>query len=216
MNQGTDSPELTRRVAVYARVSTSDQTVENQLQALRELANRKGWDVYGEYVDNVVSGTKRHRPEFDRMLRDAKGNRFKVILVAKLDRLGRSFFHLFQVVDELNSMKIDIVTADGRVDTSTVAGKTFFVISSLFAEIERDLIAERTKSGLARARASGKRLGRPPQNIDLNRVAQLRAQKWGWRRIGKELGISYQTVRSHTLRKRVSDAPREETAESGG
>jgi DNA invertase Pin-like site-specific DNA recombinase len=202
--------------AIYVRVSTADQNIENQLNALRELAQLRFWQPYAEYIDKAISGSKRHRPLFDQMIKDAKANRFKVILTVKLDRLGRSFFHLFQVVEELQQIGVDIITLDGKVDTTTIQGKVFFTISAIFAEIERDMISERTKAGLQRAKAGGKRLGRPSKDIDMKRVAQLRSQGYGWRRMEKELGVSYQTIRSHVLRKSSLKAPTEKIPETGG
>lgn len=210
------------KAGLYGRVSTGKQTTENQLPLLRELAKAKQFEIYAEYIDEDVSGKRRTRPAFDRMMADARAHRFNIILVSKLDRLGRSMFHLFSLIEELNSIGIDVLTLDGRVDTTTPQGKMFFAISAVFADIERDMIAERTKAGLARAEAEAERkglpfkIGRPPKDVDLNKIASLRANGWGWRRIGKELGVSYQTVRSHVLRKGVSNVPSEKSAEKEG
>jgi DNA invertase Pin-like site-specific DNA recombinase len=148
------------RAAVYARVSTIDQEPENQLTELRRYCELRGWSLR-EYVDKGVSGSKDRRPALDELLRDAKRRRFDVLVCWRLDRLGRNLRHLILLLDELQALGIGFVTLGEGIDTSTPAGKLQLHILSAIAEFERERIRERVVAGLRRARAAGKRLGRP-------------------------------------------------------
>jgi DNA invertase Pin-like site-specific DNA recombinase len=149
------------RVALYARVSRhdKDQNPENQLIKLRSFAERHQWTVYREYVD-YASGAKPSRPQFDEMLRDARARRFDAIVIVRIDRLARSTRHLLNVLESLQGFGVDLICTDQEIDTKSPAGKLPFTVLGAVSELELDLIRERTKDGLARARAQGKRLGR--------------------------------------------------------
>jgi DNA invertase Pin-like site-specific DNA recombinase len=148
------------RAAVYARVSTTDQTVDNQLLELRRYAEARQWTA-AEYCDSGVSGAKDRRPELDRLLADAKRRRFDVLLVWRLDRLGRNLKHLVVLLDELQALGIAFVSLGEGIDCTTPAGRLQLHVLAALAEFERGRIQERVKAGLARVRASGERLGRP-------------------------------------------------------
>ena len=148
------------RCAIYARVSTLDQHVENQLTELRSYVERRGWTAV-EYVDRGVSGAKDRRPALDELLKAARRRRFDVLVCWRLDRLGRNLRHLILLLDELQALGIAFVTLGEGIDTSTPAGRLQLHILSAIAEFERSRIQERVVAGLARARAQGKRLGRP-------------------------------------------------------
>lgn len=148
------------RAAIYARVSTFDQEPENQLVELRRYASARGWDVK-EHVDHGISGTKERRPALDAVLADAKRRRFDVLVVWRLDRLGRNLRHLIVLLEELQALGIAFVSLGEGIDATTPAGKLQMHILGAIAEFERSRIAERVKAGLQRARAQGKRLGRP-------------------------------------------------------
>ena len=148
------------KAAIYARVSTLDQQPENQLQELRRYAEARGWTIK-EYVDHGVSGAKESRPALNDLLRDAKRRRFDVVLCWRLDRLGRNLRHLITLLDELKSLGVAFVSLAEGIDATTPAGKLQMHILGAIAEFERARIAERVRAGLARARAQGKRLGRP-------------------------------------------------------
>ena len=150
------------RVALYARVSTLDQEPENQLRELRAYATHRGWQAQ-EYVDHGVSGAKESRPALDALVKDAMRRRFDVRVVWRLDRLGRNLRHLVLLLDELQATGVDFITLGEGIDTSTPAGRLQLHILSAMAEFERARIAERVRAGLARARAQGRRLGRPPK-----------------------------------------------------
>jgi DNA invertase Pin-like site-specific DNA recombinase len=151
------------RAAIYARVSTFDQEPENQLVELRRYVSARGWTSV-EHVDRGVSGAKDRRPALDALLKDARRRRFDVVVVWRLDRLGRNLRHLITLLEELQALGIAFVSLNEGIDATTPAGKLQMHILGAIAEFERARIAERVKAGLQRARAQGKRLGRPRKN----------------------------------------------------
>jgi len=148
------------RVAIYARVSTLDQEPENQLHELRRYTADRGWTAQ-EYVDRGVSGTKDRRLALDALVRDARRRRFDVLVCWRLDRLGRNLRHLVTLIDEMHALGIAFVSLGEGIDCTTPAGKLQLHILAALAEFERERIRERVLAGLARARAQGRRLGRP-------------------------------------------------------
>jgi DNA invertase Pin-like site-specific DNA recombinase len=164
-----------RRIALYARCSTDGQTTETQLHALRAYAEVRGFEVAGEYADHGVSGIRRERPALGTLLAHAKRGHFSMVAVQRLDRLGRSLHHLLDVLGELEALGVDLVGLDDAIDTRTPAGRLFMQIRGAFAEYERTLNVERTRSGLASARRRGVRLGRPPTDRKTReRIVRLR------------------------------------------
>jgi DNA invertase Pin-like site-specific DNA recombinase len=157
------------RAAIYARVSTFDQEPENQLTELRRYATARGWDVV-EHVDRGVSGAKDRRPALDRLLADARRRRFDVLVVWRLDRLGRNLRHLVLLLEDLQALGMSFVSLAEGIDATTPAGKLQMHILAAIAEFERARIAERVKAGLARVRAAGRRLGRPGVFVDPARL----------------------------------------------
>ncbi len=152
------------RTAIYARVSTTThQSVEMQLRDLRELAGRRGFDIVEEYCDEGVSGSKDSRPGLNRLLADAETGKFSVVLVWKLDRLGRSLIHLVRLMEDFQRLGIELVSFSEGMDFTTTTGKLLYQIISAFAEFERDCIRERVRAGMRNAKAKGKRIGRPPR-----------------------------------------------------
>ena len=196
------------KVAMYARVSRPDENLENQLRRLRSYAEAEGYEVTGIYQD-VRSGADANRPDLDRMMTDARGHRFSLILVVKIDRIARSMTNLHAMLVELEATKVKFHCVDQpEVSTDTPTGKLILNVLGAVAEFERELIRERTKAGLARVRAEGKRLGRPNTAIDMRRVAELRAAGWGIRRIAKDLKIAPETLR-RGLKNEVGKSPSE-------
>ena len=183
------------RVAIYARVSTTNhgQSPEMQLRELREYCERRGWTVAGEYVDTIC-GAKDRRPDLDRLMSDAHKRRFDVVAVWKFDRFARSVSHLLRALDTFRVLGIEFVSLSESLDTATPAGRMVFTVLGAVAELERSLIAERVRAGLRNARAKGKRLGRPRKVLDAARIAALRAQGLGWRRIAAELEVGVGTL----------------------
>ena len=163
------------RAAIYARVSTTDQTCDNQLLELHRYIAARGWTAT-DYVDQGISGAKDRRPALDALLVDARRRRFDVLVVWRLDRLGRNLRHLVTLLEDLQTLGIAFVSLAEGIDATTPAGKLQMHILAAIAEFERARIAERVRAGLARARAQGQRLGRRPHRIsadDLERVIGL-------------------------------------------
>lgn len=181
------------RVGLYLRVSTAEQTTENQRLDLAAVAQQRGWQIIGEYVDAGISGAKGRdkRPAFDRLCRDAIGGKLDLVAAWSTDRLGRSVLHLAQFVADMQAAGVGLYLHKQAIDSSTPTGRAMLGMCSVFAELEREIIRERINAGLARARAQGKRIGRPPTVVPdaERRVHALRAQGWGFARIGRELGI---------------------------
>jgi len=183
------------RAALYARVSTLvGQNPEMQIAELREFCARRGWEIAGEYVDAGVSGAKERRPHLDRLLADCRKRGVDAVVVYRYDRFARSLRQLVNALCEFEALGIQFVSLHEGVDTSTPNGRLVFGIFASIAEFERELIRERVRSGLAAARAKGKRLGRPRAHVDASRIAVLRAQGCGWRKIAAELGVGVGTV----------------------
>ncbi|MBI2359041.1 MAG: recombinase family protein [Deltaproteobacteria bacterium] len=180
------------KAAIYARVSTLDQEPENQLQELRRYVQARGWTAV-EYVDRGISGAKDRRPALDELVRDATRRKFDVLVCWRLDRLGRNLKHLITLLDELQALGVAFVSLAEGIDATTPAGKLQMHILGAIAEFERERIRERVLAGLQRARAQGRRLGRP----------QARPPIDGLRRVGglpvhvaaERLGVSRSTVK---------------------
>ncbi len=186
-----------KKVAIYARVSTDNQTTENQLRELREVAVRNGWEITKEYVDNGISGAKGRdqRPGFDALLKDAVRKEFDVIAAWSVDRLGRSLKDLLGFLDDIHAKNIGLYLHQQGVDTTTPGGKALFQMVGVFAEFERAMIQERVKAGLARAREQGKILGRPRVDLKVEaKILQLRKKGIGQLKIARSLGVGTGTV----------------------
>lgn len=190
-------------VAIYARVSTVDkgQDLETQLLPLREFVRARGWVTHEIYTD-VMSGAKESRPSLDRLMKDARHRKMDAVLVYRFDRFARSTKQLINTLELFSSLGIDFISYQEAVDTSTPAGKVMFTMISAFAEFERSIIVERVKSGLERARAQGKQLGRPRVEICKESVLKLRAQGLSIRAIAHELGVSKSKVHEQILRQK--------------
>jgi DNA invertase Pin-like site-specific DNA recombinase len=181
-----------KRVALYARVSTDGQTTENQRRELRVAVERNGWTIAVEYIDHGISGAKgrKDRPQFDALLRAVARKEFDVVAAWSVDRLGRSLQDLVGFLSDLQSKKIDLYLHQQALDTSTPSGKAMFGMLGVFAEFERSIIQERVKSGLARARAKGRTLGRPKAGAVIEeRIRELAARGMGKVKIAKTLGV---------------------------
>jgi DNA invertase Pin-like site-specific DNA recombinase len=184
------------RTAIYARVSTANngQDPTMQTRELREYCERRGWEVAGQYVDVGISGSKEKRPELDRLMADAHKRRFDVVAVWRFDRFARSVSHLLRALETFNALGVAFISLSEQMDTTTPTGKMVFTVLGAVAELERSLIVERVKAGLRNARAKGKRLGRPRSVVDASRVAALRSQGLGWKKIAAEVGIGVGTL----------------------
>ena len=194
------SPRSARRVALYARVSTSNQTVENQLAELREIAHRQGWTIVAELSDEGISGSKGRdkRPAFDQLSKRATRREFDLIMVWAIDRLGRSIQHLVGFMNELQSLRVDLYVHQQAIDTTTPSGRMVFGIFSALGEYERELIRERILAGQKRARSQGIKIGRPSKLNDAVKtsVRLLRGNGMGIKQIAKTLEIGIGSVYS--------------------
>jgi DNA invertase Pin-like site-specific DNA recombinase len=191
------------RAAIYARVSTSNgsQTCENQLLELRRYCDARGWTAT-EFVDPGVSGAKDRRPALDELLKAAKRRKFDVLVCWRLDRLGRNLRHLILLIDELQSLGVAFVSLAEGIDATTPAGKLQLHILGAIAEFERGRIQERVKAGLARAKAQGKRLGRPERQVAEELLAPVRGLSV--RKAAERLGVSPATAHRWLSRKSSS------------
>jgi DNA invertase Pin-like site-specific DNA recombinase len=185
------------KTAIYARVSTADQNCELQLRELRDYVARRGWEPAVEYVDSGVSGAKASRPALDRLMAAATRREFDVLLVYKIDRFGRSVLHLSQQLAALDRCGVRFIAITQGLDTDAAnpASRLLLTILAGVAEFERELIRERTASGLRRAKASGKVLGRPTRIFRRDEVVRRRAEGESWRAIAKALAIPLSTIR---------------------
>lgn len=191
-----------RRCALYARVSTTkDQDPDVQLRQLRVFVEQRGWGVAGEYVDVGVSGAKASRPQLDRLLADARAQKFDVLVVWKLDRLFRSLKHLVSTLDLLKELGVGFVSTTEQMDVTTAAGRMVMSVIGAMAEFERALCCERIKAGVAKARAVGKRIGRPQRwsREDVDRAARLRASGASWREVSQATRVPVRTIRRALL-----------------
>jgi DNA invertase Pin-like site-specific DNA recombinase len=187
-----------KRVALYLRVSTDGQTVETQRRDLIKLAELRGWDIVATYEDAGISGSKGRdkRPGLNEMLKDAKRRKFDLVTFWAIDRLGRSTSTVATAMDELAEAGVDMFAFKESMDTSTAHGRAMLEMAAVFARLEREMIRERVVAGLERARAEGKRLGRPPLDYKVKkRIAKaLEKGEMGMMKIAVKFGVGTGTV----------------------
>jgi DNA invertase Pin-like site-specific DNA recombinase len=182
-----------KRCVIYMRVSTVDQHPETQLHDLRLMAQQRGYDLVGEYTDRIT-GTKAKRPGLDDLLRDARRGCFDVVLVWASDRLARSVRHFLEVLDELNHLGIEYVSFRENIDTGGPLGRAVVIIIGAIAELERNLIVERVRAGMRRAKLEGRQIGRKPLNVDRDAVLRHRARGQSLTQIAESFQISRASV----------------------
>lgn len=190
-----------RTVALYARVSTDQQTTDNQLTELRAVCKRHGWTVAREYVDHGISGAKgrKDRPQFDALHKGIARREFDMVAAWSVDRLGRSMTDLLDLLATLDEKRIGLYLHQQALDTTTPAGRALFQMCGVFAEFERSMIRERVNAGIARARAKGTRSGNPigrPRATDKveQRIRDLAADGMGKLKIARTLGVGTSVV----------------------
>ncbi len=194
-----------KRAALYLRVSTLDQHPETQLYDLRQMAAQRGLEIVQEYTDRI-SGAKARRPGLGQMMADARRGRFDVVLVWASDRIARSVKHYLEVLDELNHLNIEFVSFRENIDTAGPLGRAIVVIIGAIAELERNLIIERVRAGMRRARLEGTHIGRNPLVLDHEAIRRERCQGQSLRQIAKGHRISTATVQ-RALRKHRPQFP---------
>jgi len=179
-----------KRVALYCRVSTTDQTCDNQLRDLREYCRARGWTDVREFIDTGISGTKERRPALDKMMAEVNARRVDVVVVAAFDRLGRSVRHLVEALELFRHLNVEFISLREQIDTGTPLGAAVYTIIAAISALERSLIVERVKAGLRRARAEGKRLGRPRLQVSERQLRIVVNQNLPVRAAAKALGVS--------------------------
>lgn len=188
---------MTKRAALYVRVSTDRQTVENQIAALSKVAEARGWQIVETFNDAGISGAKgrKDRPGLDEMLKGAQRGKFDVVMAWAIDRIGRSLVDLLNTIESLKACGVDLYLDQQSIDTTTPSGKLMLQMTGAYAEFERAMIQARIHAGLTRAVANGKKLGRPlndPDAIDKARLAL--SEGLGINRVAKLVGLSNGTV----------------------
>ena len=183
------------KVALYARCSTVNkgQDPETQLLPLREFAKARGFEVYSEYID-FASGVKEKRPQLDDLLGHSRKRKFDAVVVWKLDRLGRSLKHLITLIEDFNALGVQFISYTEGMDTTTPSGKLLFNVIGSIACFERDLIRERVKAGIERAKKQGKRLGRPRVSFDQELLLFWKDSGLSYRKIAEKSALSLSTV----------------------
>jgi DNA invertase Pin-like site-specific DNA recombinase len=190
-----------RRAALYARVSTDEQSTGMQLDDLRRLAEHRGWKIAGEYIDQGISGAKASRPDLDRLMGDARAGKLDVVAVWRFDRFARSTQHLLAALEEFRAVGVDFVSVRESIDTSTPMGRMVFTMVAAVAELERELIRERVIAGIRRAQAQGRHVGRKKVEIDLRPAVAMLDKGHGIKTTARSLGVSVST-----LRRRLTEA----------
>ena len=189
-----------KKVCLYCRVSTTHQTSENQLRELRAVAQRMGYEIISEFIDNGISGAKsrKDRPALDEMMKLATQRKFEMVMCWSIDRLGRSLQHLVEILNELQAMKIDLYFMQQGMDTTTPSGRMIFSVFGAIGEFERNLIRERVIAGQQRAKAEGVHIGRPTKMNEGMRSAIKAMHENGMsiRQIAKSCKVGIGTIYS--------------------
>jgi DNA invertase Pin-like site-specific DNA recombinase len=189
-----------KKVAIYARVSTDKQTTQNQIDALREVAEICGYQITQIFSEDGISGSKGRegRPALDQLMKSATQRKFDMVMCWSIDRLGRSLQNLVEILNELQAMKIDLFFLQQGMDTTTPSGRMIFSVFGAIGEFERNLIRERVIAGQKRAVANGVKMGRPSKMNDGMRSAiqLLREKGMGIKQIARELKVGIGTVYS--------------------
>lgn len=180
---------MPKRCALYMRVSTVDQHPETQMLDLRPLAHQRGLDIVAEYTDKI-SGAKAKRPGLDRPMGDSRRGRFDVVIVWAFDRMARSVRHLLETLDELNRLGVEFISFRENIDTGGPLGRAIVVIVGAIAELERNLIIERVRAGMRRAKLEGRQIGRRPLDIDRSAVLRDRERGLSLTEVARVHGVS--------------------------
>lgn len=183
------------KVVLYARVSTKDQNVAMQVDALTAYAKSRQLEIVGTYCDEGISGTIAERPELKKLMGEARKRKFDAVLVYRFDRFARSTQHLITAMLEFKRLKIDFISYQENIDTSSPLGEAIFTIVAAIGQLERDIIRQRVLSGLESAKSRGTKLGRKRKRND-QEILSLYAKGMGVRQIGKELGLSNSSVQA--------------------
>lgn len=177
-----------KTVGIYVRVSTNDQSCDMQLSDLKKYCSQRGFKIFKEYSDEGISGGKEKRPALDELMDDARKRKFDMVLVWRFDRFARSTKHLITALEEFCHLGIDFISYQENIDTSSPLGKAIFTIVSAISELERNIIVERVRSGIRRAKEKGKVLGRPKElNLDIEKLLSLKKEGLSVRKIANRM-----------------------------
>lgn len=190
----TSKTATPRKAALYSRCSTDAQHPEAQIYQLRQVAEQRGWEVVGEYVDRGQSGRRDRRPELDRLMADVHRGKINIVAVVRFDRWARSVRHLVMTLDDFRCRAVDFVSLSDGIDTTTAAGRFSFNVIAAVAQLEADLCRERTIQGLQAARRRGSKIGRPKKWVDVRRGQHLLAQGKSFREAARLLGVGASTL----------------------
>ncbi len=183
------------KIALYSRVSTHDQSVEMQLSDLRRYCEERRFKIFREYNDEGISGAKDKRPALDELMADARKRRFDGVICWRFDRFARSTKHLITALEEFRHLGIEFISYQENIDTSSPLGKAIFTIVSAIAELERNIIVERVKAGIRRAKENGKRLGRPKTlNLNVEELKKMRDEGLSFKKIGDKVKACPATI----------------------
>ena len=183
------------KIAIYTRVSTQDQSVDMQIIDLRRYCDQRSLEVYKEYSDQGISGVKDRRPALDELMSDAKKKKFDAVLCWRFDRFARSTKHLITALEEFRHLGIEFISYHENIDTSSPLGKAMFTIVSAIAELERNILLERVRAGLKRAKENGAILGRPKRlDLDIKELQKMRKKGLSFRQIAKQVKACPGTV----------------------
>ena len=195
------------RAATYARVSTTDQRLDSQGDELRRYVTARGWTIAAEFADHGVSGVRDRRPGLDELMALARRRQVDAVVVPAFDRFARSVRHLLGALDEFRALGVQFVSLREQIDTSTPLGRMVFVVVAAVAELERELIRERVRAGVAAARRRGKHVGRRPTFVDWPRAATLLARGKSKPQVARVLGVSVRTLYRALDRQGVTGRP---------
>lgn len=201
-----EAMEKQKKIAIYLRVSTEHQSLDLQRDELHRYCHMRQWDNIKVYSDFGISGARSdNRPEFQKLMKDARARRIDALVVWKLDRLGRSLLNLVSCLQELTELGIDFISIRDGIDMSTSSGKLLCGLIASFAQYERDILRERTIAGMAAAKKRGSLFGKPKSRDDAA-IAILRDTGFSYRAIAKQLQISKGSVQA-ALSKRSTNNP---------
>lgn len=184
---------MSKRIAIYGRISTNDQKIDAQAVALERYCNSRGFEIVNRYFDEGISGAKKSRPQLDQLMADARRRKFDAVVVFRFDRFARSTRHLLEALEEFRALGLAFISITEAVDTTTPLGEALFTIVGAVGQLERNIIKERVKSGLAAAVSKGIKLGRP-QKVNIQSVLELRRRNLSLNRIAQELKVSKSAV----------------------
>lgn len=188
---------MSKKVCCYCRVSTSEQTIDSQLEAVRRYCQNQSWEITKLYTDEGVSGAQDDRISLNRLKEDCKNQKrgWTAVVCFRFDRIARSTTHLLECLNLFQKHKIDFISINEGIDTSTSVGRMVFTFLGGIAEFERAIIQERVKSGIERARGQGVKIGRPRIGFDVNGALQLKREGLSWMQLSRRSGVSVATLR---------------------